>query len=89
MCGQFDDAYNEWEEDPEGPQACDLTDEDEDETPTVPCPACGELVPDFVDRCPYCGQWIMPLEHASRTRSPLFIAVVLIALASFVYLLLR
>ena len=57
-CDDEPDERPGWEdqelgEDPEGPQPCDLIDQDDEETPTVPCPGCGRAVPDFVDRCPH------------------------------------
>jgi hypothetical protein len=77
----FDDES--WDEDDrDAPQESDLVDEDEDETPTVPCPRCGREVAEFAERCPYCGDWIIP--SAGGGRRPLWIVVAAImALAAF------
>jgi DNA-directed RNA polymerase subunit RPC12/RpoP len=83
MPGRFDPADSHdagWEaEDPDAPQERDLTDDEEDETPTVPCPHCRREVPDFADRCPYCGEWIVQSSGAPAGRSAWFILIVLIA----------
>lgn len=90
MSGQFDEQMDdEWGVDPEGPQERDLVDEREDETPTVPCSNCGRPVPDFADKCPYCGDWILQSAGASRRRSLWFILIVLAVLAAFVYWFVR
>jgi hypothetical protein len=62
-CGEDEfDGDSSYDEDPladpEGPQARDLDDQ-EGETPTVPCPSCGAEVPDSADRCPSCGDWVI------------------------------
>jgi len=67
----------EWdEEDRDAPQDADLTDEDADETPTVPCPHCGREIPDFADRCPYCGDWVVQSSGPTARRSFWFILLV-------------
>ena len=55
-------GYDEPWDDPDG-ETWDPPDDAESET--LPCPACGQPVYEDVDRCPYCGDWIMPLRHAS------------------------
>lgn len=78
----YDDAWDE--DDPDAPQARDVTDEDDDETPTVPCPSCRRPVPDFAERCPYCGDWIVPGIRRPGRRSLWFVIVVFIVLATWV-----
>lgn len=79
------DDDQDWEElDPEGPQARDLN-RDDDETATVPCPHCRRPVPDFVDRCPYCGDWIVQSSGAPRRNLAL---IVLVTLALLIILVL-
>lgn len=88
-----EDGFDEegWHEqnaldDPDGPQACDLTHQDDDETATVPCPHCGEDVADFADRCPYCGDWIVPGGQAGvSSRGLIFAAVVVLAILALLY----
>jgi hypothetical protein len=53
--------------DPEGPQSIDLPgDEDDEETPTLPCPGCGAEVAELAERCPNCGTWIESRSSAPR-----------------------
>jgi hypothetical protein len=85
MPGRFDEPeFDEWDDDPEGPQACDLTDDDDDETPTVPCPQCRRPIPDFVDRCPYCGNWVVQSAGTAGSSRPWLVIAALLALAAFV-----
>ena len=78
---QHDASEEEWdEEDSEAPQEDDLTDDADDETLTVPCPHCRQPVPDFADRCPYCGDWIVQSAGPSGRHRPWFIALVILAL---------
>lgn len=70
----------EWDDDPEAPQERDLDDGD-DETPTVPCPHCGQPVADFAERCPSCGDWIIPGPHRSRASRWLIVTAILAAAA--------
>ena len=75
-------------EDPDGPQACDLTGQD-DETETVACPSCGESVPEFADRCHHCGDWIIPQGQKSvSNHNLLFVAVVFLLVLVLLYWLL-
>jgi len=76
-------------EDPEGPQVCDLTDEESAETPTLPCPRCGEDVAELADRCPYCGEWIIPGgEQRAARRGWVFMIVAGLLVAALLYWLL-
>jgi hypothetical protein len=84
MTGRFEPS--EWDEtswdegDPDAPQECDL--DDEEETPTVPCPNCERPIPDFADRCPYCGDWVV--QNAGTTRRGIgFLILVLLLLIAF------
>ncbi len=77
----LDEAYEGWDaEDPDAPQEGDLDDED-GETPTVPCPACRRPVPDFAERCPYCGDWIVPGVGDAPRRKPWFLIALVLAVA--------
>ena len=46
---RFDDD-DELDEDP--------VDADDEEEPTVPCPACGRDIYEDADACPYCGEYL-------------------------------
>jgi DNA-directed RNA polymerase subunit RPC12/RpoP len=69
-----------FDEDAEGPQACDLSDDSEYDT--VACPACGGDISELAERCPRCGEWIVPGARPSGRRRLVVavIAAVLIAL---------
>jgi len=59
----------DWRDD-EGPGEHDLEPDEEDvgddpEDDQLPCPSCGRMIFDDADRCPYCGDWIMPLAAAT------------------------
>ncbi len=82
-----DDA-DEWEdaEDDEAPAERDLSD-DEADTPTLPCPHCGKPVFEFVDRCPYCGDWITP--SVAGRKNPWLVLLVFIVVAALLFWWLR
>lgn len=84
------DEEQDWELDPDGPQECDLVDPlDDDAPPTVPCPSCCRDIPDFVDRCPYCHDWILQ-SAGPRHRPPwLFLAAVLALATLLTWLLMH
>ncbi len=87
MAPRYDDReYAEWEEDPEGPQDTDLTADEDDETPTVPCSGCGRKIPDFADRCPYCGDWVVQSAGAAHPRRWLVVVAVLLVAAILLWL---
>ena len=58
-----------WPED-EGPDEHDLEDEfaDGPELDQVPCPSCGRMIYDDTDKCPHCGDWVMPMASAAARR---------------------
>lgn len=31
----------------------------------LPCPSCGRTIYEDTDRCPHCGDWVMPLAAAA------------------------
>lgn len=52
--GDYDDLKDE------GPQDIDLEQlGDQEDSETVPCPACGAEVYKDADRCPVCGQYVV------------------------------
>ena len=68
----------DWEDDPDAPQDGDLDAED-DETPTVACPNCGQSVAEIAERCPHCGDWIVVGAGRPRTSRWLIAAALLAA----------
>ena len=76
---------NEWDDqldDPEGPQACDLPGdgEEDDDYKVLACPHCGLEISELTERCPHCGDWIVAGGGGGSTRKPLtlIIAILLI-----------
>jgi hypothetical protein len=58
-------------EDDAGPGEFDLDDDvdDDPEHDQLSCPSCGQMVFDDTDRCPHCGDWVMPMAAAASSRS--------------------
>ena len=81
------DDEQEWEPELQDEVYDEVHDEvfDEDDDPggdQLPCPSCGAPVYDDTDRCPHCGDWIMPLASAARSKSWVWIvAAVLVVIA--------
>jgi DNA-directed RNA polymerase subunit RPC12/RpoP len=67
-----DDEPDESEENAaEFPDESDMDSDDHDEdTETIPCPACGKPIYDQTERCPYCGQYV-----TTRFRPPMWVIV--------------
>jgi len=63
--------------DRDAPQPGDLDDSSSD---TLPCPACRMMVYDDTDRCPHCGQWIMPLAGYRSHRKQIWTAIIVFVL---------
>lgn len=74
-----DDSY-----DPDEPLEVDLTDDTDDEV--LPCPACGLDVHEETEKCPYCGEWIMPLAAAAGRRHWIWILAAMLAIAGMIIL---
>ena len=68
------DDEREWEPEPQDEVYDEVSDEDDDPGgDQLPCPSCGAPVYDDTDRCPRCGDWIMPLASAARSKSRVWI----------------
>ncbi len=74
-----EDAGGGWDDDDENdrdaPQARDLEERDDDESATEPCPSCRRDVYEGADRCPYCGEYIVP-GRAPRGGRGVWVAIV-------------
>jgi len=76
-----DEFESSWDDDDgNAPQARDLEAPGEDETPTVPCPSCGRDIPDFADRCPYCGDWVVQTSGPPARHNLWFVLVASVAI---------
>ena len=79
--GGLTDERNDAEEPSwdEGPDEGDLP--DSDDLPMMACPACGGSVAEDTEKCPYCGDWITPVEpREAGWRRWALIAVVVLAI---------
>lgn len=38
-------------------------DDEADEADPIPCPECGQDVPEFLDKCPACGYWLSAFDR--------------------------
>jgi len=81
MGGESWNPDDAWDDD-EGPQECDLTD-DEDEYDVEPCPSCGRDISELSEQCPYCGEWIERGGGSPTRRGPLVVALAILLLISF------
>lgn len=73
MSWQEDEADEEWVED-EGP--------DSDEDDLLECPQCGQGVHEDTQQCPYCREWITPVDRSgTMSRWVWIVAAILLILA--------
>ncbi len=72
-----DDAAAEWEDDPEGPQAVDLGDEDDNDD-TVACSGCKRDISEHAEQCPHCGEWVIEDGESARRGWPVVVAVLVV-----------
>ncbi len=90
MPGRHDEPepHDDWDgDDPDAPQERDVDpDERDDDTPTVPCPSCREPVYEFADRCPSCGEWIVPTGGDASRRNPAFVVFVVLIVVALLFL---
>ena len=83
------DEYDQQEWAEESDWVADDADEDDPEGDLLPCPSCGEMIYDDTDRCPYCGNWVMPMAAASSRRSRVWLVAVILVIISFLVWFLR
>ncbi len=50
------------------------------ESEMLPCPSCGAEVYEETQRCPHCGDWIMPLAGSTRRKRRVWIIAALLAI---------
>ena len=74
----FDDPIG----DDELPDEADLA--DGENLAVVPCPSCGEMMPDDADQCASCGDWVTAWSPATRRASgwfwPVMVAVLVVVI---------
>lgn len=64
------DDYEEW------------GDEDDDEAELLACPSCGQRVHEDAQQCPYCRDWIIPVDPADRARRVVWTVAAVLVVAS-------
>jgi len=57
---------NDFDEDPDAPQAIDLDWDDDEDDDLVQCPNCHRMMPEITPCCPSCGYWIQGESTAER-----------------------
>jgi len=67
-------GQEEYEWEPDADEGDDDPEEDQ-----LPCPSCGRMVFDDTDRCPHCGDWIMPVAASSRQRHAIWVVAAVLA----------
>ncbi|MFQ5590157.1 MAG: hypothetical protein ACE5HE_03245 [Phycisphaerae bacterium] len=72
--------YDEW------PDEEWIDDEGNPEDDVLACPSCHELIHEDTQQCPYCGDWIIPVDP-QHTRRRLVAAIVVILLVAALVLL--
>ena len=73
----------------EGPGDADMDLAEDDETPTVACPHCGEAIYDDAPQCPHCGQYVLAGRAGSGRTWWMIMGVLLAGLAMGLYLVFR
>ena len=70
----------------EGPDANDADLMDNDRIELVPCPHCGEMISEYAQKCPECGDWVVrsPTRSALTGKSLWWILLALAGMAMFV-----
>ncbi|RME40142.1 MAG: zinc-ribbon domain-containing protein [Planctomycetota bacterium] len=58
-----------------------IEDEGDDEEDVLACPRCGREVHEDTQQCPYCGDWIIPIDPRDRPRRTIWIVAVVLVIA--------
>jgi hypothetical protein len=75
------DDDHEWQE--------ELEEFEKAEPEVLPCPSCGQDVYEESERCPHCGDWVMPLAASACTRSSVWIIAAILALIAILIFAIR
>ena len=86
--GEDYSGAEDYDADPEGPQECDLLDEDDDGVDVEPCPNCGRGVYEEAERCPYCGEWIETGAGRTLPRGPVIAGIAFLLILLLLLLIL-
>ena len=68
------------------PDDNDLGDNDDE---TLACPSCRNAVHEDTQKCPHCGDWIIPVEPTSRKRRFFYVAVAVMLLLVLLFFVFR
>jgi predicted nucleic acid-binding Zn ribbon protein len=73
----------------EGPDEEWIEDDGEPEDDVLACPSCHEAVHEDTQQCPYCSDWIIPVEPHGRSKRLMATVVVVLIIVALVLLTIR
>ena len=59
--------------------------EDDSSADLLMCPSCRRAVHEDTQQCPHCGDWIIPIDPAGRSRRLLWTVVVVLLVLAFAW----
>ncbi len=71
----FQDDDQEWQ--------AEFEEFQDDQPEVLPCPSCGAEVYEETQRCPHCGDWIIPVDTSGSWRRTAWIVAVVLVILSF------
>ena len=83
----MEDDYGDLD-DPHAPLQEDLIDAENDDE-CLECPSCGSEIHEDTQKCPYCGDWIVPHQAAAEQRHWIWILAALMAILGIVWISVR
>ena len=73
----------------EGPDEEWIEDEGQPEDDVLACPSCHEAVHEDAQQCPYCGDWITPVEPHGRSKRLIATVIVILVIVALILLTIR
>ena len=74
-----DDIDDDWE----------APEPDDDELELLPCPACGKLIYEEADACPYCGEYVTHSTSAFAGKPIWYVALAIIGVVAVIAMILH
>ena len=75
---------NEIEDDDEGGDDLgEWADDDHPDDVLLHCPSCKREVHEDTQQCPFCGDWIIPVDLSDRPQRRIWLIVVILLIAAF------
>ena len=66
-----------------------VEEEEEEGDDLLACPSCGEAVHEDTQQCPYCGDWIIPVDPRERSRRWGVAVVAILLVMALIWLVIR